>query len=492
MRSTPYVLVVTLLLTAACSSDDGAGPTPTIRRGIQFVSGNQVTDSVGTQLSAPSIVEVRDSSGNVAPSGTVVRFESITLPGTQLAAWVAPLTSTIYANFASGLTDASGRKGAFVMLPTIPGQLRLVVRVPTIGLVDTARFTAVPGGVASIELAPRDTAILPTKSFTIRATIRDRHSNVLTNPPAFALVGAPAGASVSAAGVVASSTVGLYRVVASVGGVNDTLQFATIPEATIVAHNTSRGEIITISLDGSNRRVLAIASDGGLGLRPRWLPGSSTVIYSGYVNPFYTILLVDSLSAPRHLFATLPPSLSHMVGVAPSPDGQWVYFAGYDAKCATDEYCLHRVHPDGTGVMVIGAAALRGDQTMFPSLSPDGRRVALNTVSSGYERLRVIDLATDAFLPIDVPGAYPQWSPKGNTIAYIEGDGSLALVNLDGSGYRRLVEGAGAIYGRSFTWSPDGAWILYKRGERLTLVDAQTGTAIPIAALRGLDEPSWR
>ena len=492
MRSTRCRLLVPLLLTAACGSNDGAGPSPPLHRGIQFLSGNQVTDSVGTPLAAPLVVEVRDSSGALALPGTIVRFEAVTSPATQVAVSVASLTSTTFSPLATGTTDATGRTGAVVMLPTVPGELRLVVRVPTLGLVDSARFTAVAGGVASIVLAPRDTLILSGSGFNLRATIRDRFHNVLPNVPSLSMVGAPSGASVSAASVVATTAAGIYRVAAGVGVVSDTVRFGALPQATIVAHDRDAGQIVTISLDGSNRRVLASVTDGGIGVRPRWLPGSSTVTYSGYLQPSYTIFLVDSAGPPRRLFDTPPSPLWHMADVAPSADGQWLYFAAYDGNCATVEYCLHRMRPDGTGMIVINAVASRGDQTVRPSPSPDGRRIALNTMSAGFAWLRVIDLVADAFLPINVPGAYPQWAPKGNVIAYREGDGSLSLVNFDGSGYRRLVEGEGAISGRSFTWSPDGAWILFPRGEGLTLVDAQTGASMPIAALRGLDEPSWR
>lgn len=481
-----------LLLTAACGSDDGAGPAPPVRRGIQFVSGNQVTDSAGSQLAAPLIVEVRDSAGAIVPIGTIVRFESVSRPGTQVQALVAPLTSSTFSGLASGVTDAAGRTGAFVMLPTVPGDMRVVVRVPTLGLLDSARFTAVPGGVASLVLAPRDTIILAGSGLTLRATVHDRHGNALPNAPTWSMVGAASGASVSAAGVVSTSGTGLYRVVANVGTVRDTVSFAAIAAAPIVAYQGSSGEIVTISLDGSNRRVLAHATDAGIGVRPRWLADRSTVLYAAYEEPSYTLFLVSESAAPRRLFETHPPSLRHMADAAPSPDGSWVYFAAYDSQCATNGYCLHRMRPDGTGVMRINAAATRGDETVRPSPSPDGKRVALNTLSAGYARLRVIDLATDTFLPMDVPGAYPQWAPKGNTIAYVEGDGSLSLVNMDGSGYRRLVDGTGSINGRSFTWSPDGAWILYNGAQGLTLVDAQSGTAMPIPALRGLVEPSWR
>ena len=64
-------LTVAVLLTAACS--DSSGPKAGGPR-IRLISGSNVTDTAVALLKAALVVEVRDSSGAVAPQGTVVRF----------------------------------------------------------------------------------------------------------------------------------------------------------------------------------------------------------------------------------------------------------------------------------------------------------------------------------------------------------------------------------------------------------------------------------
>ena len=485
-------ILTMLLLAAACGSHESAGPAPRVQRGIRFVSGDNVTDSVGAELPLPLIIEVRDSSGALAPLATVVRFEPVVDPVHGPEALVGALALPGFTAFASGATDASGRTGALVRLSTVPRQVRIVVRVPTLGLQDTALFRAVAGGVALIELAPRDTTIRSGRSYPIVATVRDRHGNALPSVPTWSAAGTAIGGTVSSSGVALATATGRYTVVATAAGVTDTVRFSAVPEATILAHDRSRGEIVTIGLDGSNRRVQTRVTDGGIGVRPRWVPGRSTVIYSGYAEPFQSVFLLDSAGTPRPFVNSRPPGISHMADVAPVADGSWVYLAAYDSNCATLEYCLHRVRMDGTAMELLPAVRGRPEQTVRPSPSPDGRRVALNTLIAGIARLRVLDVVTGAFLPLDVPGAFPQWAPTGEMIAFLEGDGSLSVVNAGGPTPRRIVDGTGYLAGRAFTWSPDGAWILYNGEQGLTLVHVLERTVVPLPGMGNLVEPSWR
>lgn len=489
----PGCAVGTVLLVAvACSPDDNAGPAPHGQPGIRFVSGNNVSDSVGTQLPLPLIVEIHDRAGALAPPATLVRFEPVTDAVNGPEALVGALGSSIFAPVADGATDASGRTGARVVLPTVPKQVRIVVRVPALGIQDTARFVAIVGGVASIELAPRDTTIVAGRTYSIAATMRDRFGNVRQSEPTWTLRGSEAGGTVTAAGVASASATGRYVVVASIGTTTDSVYFSAVPAATLVAHDRGRGLIVAIGLDGSNRRSLASVNDGNVGTRPRWLPDGTSVIYSGFQDFSLSLFSVDSGESPHPFLQSSLATVFHLRDPAPTSDGSWVYLSASNSDCVHHGYCLHRVRVDGSGLQLVAAARSWPEQTIRPSPSPDGRRVALNTLSAGIARVRVLDLVTSTFLPLDLVGSYPEWSPIGETIAYLEGDGSLSVVNATGLGRRRLVDGSGVLTGRAFSWSPDGTWIVYNGNQGLSLVRAQDGMVVPLPGISGLIEPSWR
>lgn len=89
----------------------------------------------------------------------------------------------------------------------------------------------------------------------------------------------------------------------------------------------------------------------------------------------------------------------------------------------------------------------------FPSVSPDGTRVAFNTQEKQGDRylrrIAVLDVLSDKISTFtDVPSEnsyYPAWSPDGKQIVFSLRDRdvwNLGLINADGSGFRFLKRGA--------------------------------------------------
>jgi len=110
------------------------------------------------------------------------------------------------------------------------------------------------------------------------------------------------------------------------------------------------------------------------------------------------------------------------------------------------------VHPDGTGPRYLTEGSANDDLFSIFKISPDGRSVAyveLRTVDDiRHSRLFVVDIEGQnrleipiAFEPGTTVGVW--WSPDGSRLALnaMNGktkEGSIALVNLDGSNYRKL------------------------------------------------------
>lgn len=140
------------------------------------------------------------------------------------------------------------------------------------------------------------------------------------------------------------------------------------------------------------------------------------------------------------------------------------------------------VNPDGTGLRMVSESMGEG---YFPSLSPDGRRLAFMSNTAVDPDIFVVDLESDQVTNLtDRPGFdnQPVFSPDGKQIAFVSdregGDTDLWLMNADGSEPRRLARTPGEDHLGS--WSPDGTRLVYSNqdelGESIWIMDVATGS----------------
>jgi TolB protein len=155
--------------------------------------------------------------------------------------------------------------------------------------------------------------------------------------------------------------------------------------------------------------------------------------------------------------------------------------------------------------------------------SPDGRWLV--TVSdrhpphgSGYQLYVMRPDGTDERRLTEGKGlnVYPRFSPDSRRIAYLHqerGLDSLWVVNLDGSGRRRVLEEENDSSPDHFCWSPDGKSLAYKiedwqRDEngkkflgsseesrpRIAIIDdeGKNSRTLDLPAARWIGAPDWR
>jgi Tol biopolymer transport system component len=111
-------------------------------------------------------------------------------------------------------------------------------------------------------------------------------------------------------------------------------------------------------------------------------------------------------------------------------------------------------------------AALDG-AVQFPSVSPDGRRVAFSTVGARGTWVMQVLNADGSRVQLTPEGSHdiaPSWSPDGSRIAFLsrhpdDGD-EIYVMNADGTGRVRLTRGPLQMPGIP-AWSPDGSRIAY-------------------------------
>lgn len=132
-----------------------------------------------------------------------------------------------------------------------------------------------------------------------------------------------------------------------------------------------------------------------------------------------------------------------ITGPVISPDGTQVAF------CALGDLWLM---PIGSSSAPNVARRLTTDRfvEIDPTWSPDGRSIAFSSDRDGTMDLWVRDIGAGTDRKVATDARKAAWAPRGNEIAYINGDGALAITGRSGTVFGRTFE-----TGRP-TWAPEG------------------------------------
>ncbi|MGI8983969.1 MAG: hypothetical protein ACR2HM_05485 [Acidimicrobiales bacterium] len=150
-------------------------------------------------------------------------------------------------------------------------------------------------------------------------------------------------------------------------------------------------------------------------------------------------------------------------GLGWSPDGTALVF--------NDVGGIYTINADGTGERRIPNGSSHDG---WPSLSPDGTKVALRDVDAGGIVVTNVDGSGRRTLTKNLGDLSPAWSPDGRGIAFTRND-DIWVMNADGSGQRPLVALPGIE--ASPAWSPDGRQIAFRHNSDISVVDVDGGRA---------------
>jgi Tol biopolymer transport system component len=231
-------------------------------------------------------------------------------------------------------------------------------------------------------------------------------------------------------------------------------------------------------------RISDVPTPGSTG----WMPDSRHFVTEqmGAGRPGFAMVDIDTLTA-RTLLRSPTPLLNPSV----SPDGRRLAFVTGDGRWKIVEVTLAdgRVRELGSGSRV----------SWFPSLSPDGTRLAyahgpdtfdireMTLASAGAVVARTIatvtEVGTRALNQVE-------WSPDGARVLFGASTGVSSRWKLwvaPAEGGRALPVDASADDSRDGVWSPDGTHIGYRRqlGDEHQIVTVRVGTsAAPVVVKR--------
>jgi Tol biopolymer transport system component len=247
---------------------------------------------------------------------------------------------------------------------------------------------------------------------------------------------------------------------------------------------TGPANIFVMSPDGSDVEQLTdnSAVEGGA----RWSPDGARIAFYSFRRQREGLMWVmgsDGSDPQPVLKDQVPSPQTTCAGGFPGgwfPDGQRILYRGSEGGISALQICS--VEPDGSDIKIVLSES--GVMSYFPSLSPDGRKIAFTSDRDGNPEIYVMNvdggglrrltndedgtrnedgnhadpglgdcrdgLDNDGDTLVDsddsdcrIIDEYPTWSPDGQWIAFHsdrDGDFDIYIVRPDGSDLRRLTD----------------------------------------------------
>ena len=229
-------------------------------------------------------------------------------------------------------------------------------------------------------------------------------------------------------------------------------KIAYIAETGPKDHRTKR--LAIMDSDGANHRF--ITSGQTIALTPRYSPDYSRIAYLSYLNGNPRIFVYNIGTGQQTLVTQ-----SRNPTFAPrwSPDGKWILYS----MAINGSTNIYRVSSAGGGTPV---QLTDGPEiNVGGSYSPDGSKIVFESDRSGSQQVYVMNADGSNQHRISFFGgraATPEWSPRGDQIAFthIAGNLRVAVMSPSGGNMRYVTD---SWQDEAPTWAPNGRIIQFFR-----------------------------
>ena len=264
------------------------------------------------------------------------------------------------------------------------------------------------------------------------------------------------------------------------------------------------GDIMRVSANGGTPESI-IETKSPSSIYPHVLPDGKSVLYTDSAGQTHGIVMVHSLESGEtkelfpgfavgylptghivyglpndsNLYAipfdldTLEPKggplpivegvMGHGVQCAVSDAGTLIYMPGTSSGGGFGQFTLVWVDREGNEEPI----AIDPDIYFFPSISPDGTKVAVRITIGGNQDIWILDLVhkTRTRLTFDeATDSFPLWSPDGKRIAFTSSrDEKVAIYwkSADGTGTDELLVAGSGIGIMPCSWTGDGKTLVF-------------------------------
>ncbi len=248
------------------------------------------------------------------------------------------------------------------------------------------------------------------------------------------------------------------------------------------------------AVDGDGFGARRLTGDGSIALSPAWSPSGGAIAYMSYLSGDPSIYVYD-LATDRSELKIARPGLN--MTPTYSIDGTQLLFAA-TIEGRTELY-MYDLIEDCCPQRITFA---RFSNSLSPSFSPDGKRIAFNSDRLGQLHIFVKELGEGQAMLVtpyiydrSVHNAGPEWSPSGDRIAFhgrVNGEPQVFTVAPNGSGLRQLTQ-----RGRNEdpSWAPDGRHLVFSSTRSgstgLWLLDVVSGRIRSLIRSRAVSLPDW-